>query len=140
MDCNQWRNSWGWQGAECPPDTSHQKISGDLPGKKRQGKKGKWRRKEKKRRKIQKREGVKLVNWWKSSKMTRGPFIYLFIFIFFSFFKLLKFLLFIYLFISAFHFLKPLKFVLGLPKWEFSAGKKHLKLGKKLGKMTLCPL
>ena len=42
--------------------------------------------------------------------------------------------------IFAFHFSKPLKFVLGLPKWECSAGKKHFTLGKKSGKITLPPL
>ena len=30
------------RGAECPPETSDQEIFADLPGKKRQGKKGKW--------------------------------------------------------------------------------------------------
>ena len=40
----------------------------------------------------------------------------------------------------AFHFSKPLKFVLGLTKWEFSTGKKHFTTGKKSGKMTLPPL
>ena len=39
-----------------PPDTFHQKIF-DLPGKEREGKKGKWRRKEKKSKK---REGGNL--------------------------------------------------------------------------------
>ena len=32
---------------------------------------------------------------------------------------------------------KKLKFVLGLPKWKYSIGKKHFTLGKKSGKMTL---
>ena len=41
----------------------------------------------------------------------------------------------------AFQFSKPLKFVLGLPKWEFSTGKKHFRLGKKKQeKITLPPL
>ena len=40
-------------------------------------------------------------------------------------------------FIFAFHFSKPLKFVLGLPKWEFSIGKKNFTPGKKSVKMTL---
>ena len=34
-----------------PPDTSHREIPADLPGKERQGKKGKWRRKEGKSKK-----------------------------------------------------------------------------------------
>ena len=39
----------------------------------------------------------------------------------------------------AFNFSKRLKFILGLPKWEFSTGKKHFTPGKKSGKMTLPP-
>ena len=39
----------------------------------------------------------------------------------------------------AFHFWKRWKFILGLPKWEFSTGKKHFTPGKKSGKMTLPP-
>ena len=42
----QWRNSRGWGGQSAPPDTSHWEISADLPGKERQEKKGKLRRKE----------------------------------------------------------------------------------------------
>ena len=59
-------------------------------------------------------------------KMTIGPF--------FSFF------FFFFCFVFVFHFSKPLKFVLGLPKWEFSTGKKYFMLGKKSGKITLPPL
>ena len=66
------------------------------------------------------REGAKLkMEGGKSSKMRRrGPFF------FFSF---------------AFHFSKSLKFVLGLPKWRFSTGRKLFTPGKKSGKMTLPP-
>ena len=39
----------------------------------------------------------------------------------------------------ALHLLKPLKFVLGLPKWEFP-GKSISRHAKKSGKMTLPPL
>ena len=42
-------------------------------------------------------------------------------------------------FFFFFHFWKRRKFVLGLPKWEFSTGKKHFTPGKKSGKMTLPP-
>ena len=38
----QWRN----RREECPPETSDREISADLPGKEKQGKKGKWSRKE----------------------------------------------------------------------------------------------
>ena len=37
-------------------------------------------------------------------------------------------------FFFAFHFSKPLKFFLGVPKWEFSTGKKHFMPGKKIRK------
>ena len=40
----------------CPPETSDREISADLPGKERQGKKGKWGKKKENR----KREGGKL--------------------------------------------------------------------------------
>ena len=39
-----------------------------------------------------------------------------------------------------FHFSKPLKYVLGLRKWEFSTGKRHFTPGKKSGKIPLSPL
>ena len=91
------------RGAECPPETSDQEISADLPGKERLGKKGKWSRK----------EGKFEKGRWKSYKTRRGPF--------------------------CFSLFKPLKFVLGLPKWESSTGKKHFTPGKN-GKITLPPL
>ena len=49
-------------------------------------------------------------------------------------------LFFFFFFFCAFPFWKPLKFVLGLPKMEFSTRKKHYALGKKSGIMTLPPL
>ena len=49
------------------------------------------------------------------------------------------FVLFLFCFV-AFHFWKRWKFVLGLPKWEFSTGKKTFHAGeKKSGKLTLPP-
>ena len=75
-------------GAECPRDTPHRKISADLPGKERQGKKGKWRRKEGKRRKIEKGKVEKKIENGrrKSYKWEwRG--------LFFPHFKALKFVL-----------------------------------------------
>ena len=39
----------------------------------------------------------------------------------------------------AFQFSKPLKFVLGLPKWEFSNGKKHFIPGNKIRKTDFAP-
>ena len=44
-----------------------------------------------------------------------------------------------FFFFFAFHFWKQQKFVLGLPKSEFSTGKKHFTSGKKSGKITLPP-
>ena len=78
----QWRNRWGGgkEGAD-------REISADLPGKKRQGKKGKGVKIEKKRRKIVK---------WKSLQNEERTFFFFFFF--------------------AFHFSKPLKFVLGPSK------------------------
>ena len=54
-----------------PPETSDREISADLPGKERQGKKGKLSRKERK----SKKEGWKIeTGRRKSYKMRRGPF------------------------------------------------------------------
>ena len=75
---------------------------------------------EKKRRKI-KEEKVENWNWKKekrSYKMRRGLFLGGF----------------------GFHFWKPLKFVLGLPKWEFSTRKKHFMWGySSLVLVGMCP-
>ena len=68
-------------------------------------------RKKDKEKENRKREGGKLKR--KSYKKSRGLFF--------------------------FHFSKPLKFVLGLPKWEFSTKKKHFTPGKNQEKW-LCPL
>ena len=56
----QWCNRWG-QSAHCPSETSDREISADLPGKMRQGKKGKGVKIEK-RRKIE-MEGGKVTKW-----------------------------------------------------------------------------
>ena len=117
-DCmfKQWHNR---QGAECPPKTSDQEILANVLGKKRQGKKGKRGENVKKENCI--REGGKL-------EMEVGKFVNrgedLFFFFFFAF---------------QFHFWKWQKFVLGLPKWEFSTGKKHFTPGKNQEKW-FCPL
>ena len=71
---------------------------------------------EKKRRKI-KREGGKL-EMEVGKVIKRGEDLFFFFF--------------------AFHFSQR-KFVLGLPKWEFSTGKKHFMPGKKSRKMPLPP-
>ena len=53
-------------GVECPPETSNQKISADLSGKDRQGKKGKWGKKKKKKKgKLKKSKKVK----WKEENL-----------------------------------------------------------------------
>ena len=109
-----------WQGNFCWPT-----------GKKRQRKKGKrgenWEEK-KENFKREKRGGVKLK--MEGKKVTKSGedlcvCICVCVFCFVLFF--------------AFYFPKPLKFVLGLPKWKFSTGKKHFTPGKKSGKW-LCPL
>ena len=101
----------GGGGTEWPPDTSHQEISANLPGKERQRKKGKMQKKENR-----KREAGKLIVRGKVTKWGEDFFLLFFFF--------------------AFHFSKPLKFVLGLPKWEFSTREKHFTLGKNSGKMS----
>ena len=79
----QWRTAGG---AECSPDAFHWEISTDLPGKERQGIKGKWRRK---KRKLEycKREG------WKNGrgKMSENEQITFFLFLSFLFFFFLLF-------------------------------------------------
>ena len=45
----------------------------------------------------------------------------------------------LFFFFFAFHFWKWQKFVLGLPKWEFSTGKQHFTLGKKIRKNDFAP-
>ena len=114
----QWHNRWG---AECPPETSDREISADLLGKERQGKKGKWSRKEGKSRK-----GIRRKND--------------FFFLFFSFF--------FFFFFFACHFSKRLicfgSTKMGIFYWEkaFHAGKKNQeKLISPLRKIfLLCPL
>ena len=119
----------GGTGERVPPETSDQEIS-DLPGKERQGKKGKWSRKEGKWRKGRwkiEMKGGKVTKWGEDLCIVK----------FFFFFCSLFFCFVLFCFFFAFHFWKPLKFVLGLPKWEFSTGKKDFTLGKKSGEMTL---
>ena len=90
------------------------------------GKKG--ARKKGKRGEIEKKREIakgKVENGkWKVEKLQNEERSFFFFF-FFSFF--------------ASHFSKPLKFVLSLPKWKFSTGKKHFTPGKNSGKMTLPP-
>ena len=116
--CKQWCNGQGWQSAP-PQETSDREIFADLPGKKRQGKNGKGGKMEKKRRKIVKGK-VEIENEERT---------FFFCFVLFCFVCLF--------FFFAFHFSKRRKFVLGVPKWKFSTGKKHFTPGKKSGKMTL---
>ena len=101
-------------------DTSHREISADLPGKD-----GQWRRNMKENQKGKVWNGT--GGGGKLKKKMMGGLSFFFFFFFF------------FLFTFFFHFLKPLKFVLGLPKWEFSTGKKHFTPGKISGKMTLPP-
>ena len=102
-------------GGRIPPNTSHWEITADLTGKDRQGK---WKRKGKSKKGRWKIENGRR----KRCKMRRGTCLFFFFFFFFSF--LLS---------------KPQKFVLGLPKWEFSTGKKHFTPGKNQEKL-ICPL
>ena len=120
----QWRNRRGWGGQSAPRDFWPVNFCWPT-GKKEGRKKGKEVEIEKKRRKIL---NGKVENWkWKveklqneqnEDKMMRGPFFFFF----------------------AFRFSKPLKFVLGLPKWKFSTGKKTFHAGKKIRKNDFAPL
>ena len=94
-------------GAECPTETSDREIFADVSGKKKEGKKGEnWEEKNENC----KREGGKLeMEVGKIIKSGEDLFFF------------------------AFHFWKRRKFVLGLPKWEFSTGKKNQE-------KWLCPL
>ena len=78
-----------------------------------------------KRRKIENGRREKVPNW------EEDLFFFFFFFFFFCFF---------FFFFFAFHFSKRLKFVLGVPKWKVSTGKKkHFTPGKNQEKMTLPP-
>ena len=111
----QWCNRCGVGLAEFPPPPPWHFWPGNFcwsTGNRETRKKGKM---EKKKRKIKKgREGGKLENGRrKTYQMRKGLF-----FFFFS---------------------KPLKFVLGVPKWEFSTRKKFFYGGKKNQEKWLCP-
>ena len=96
------------------PQTSDREIFADVTGKKRQGKKGKRDENWEEKKENCKREGGKLeMEVRKVIKRGEDPFF--------------------------FQFWKWQKFVLSLPKWEFSIGKKHFTPRKKSGKMTLPP-
>ena len=92
-------------------ETSDRELSADLSGKRGKGKRENGAKKKENRKRVGR---WKIENGMrKSYKMRRGPSSSS------SFF---------------FSLLKPLKFVLGLPKWEFSSGKKHFTSGKKIRK------
>ena len=120
LTAGQWCNKQGGQGAECPPQTFYREIFADLPGKKRQEKRE--RGKIEKKRKIVKK---KVENWkWEEGKLQNEKRTSFFFFFFcFSLFKT-----------------KRLKFVLGLPKWKFSAGEKAFHARKKIRKNDFAPL
>ena len=96
---------------------------------------------------MEKKEGKSKKGRWKiengrrkNYKMRRGFFFIIFFFYYYSLFFLFYFIyLFIYLFIFSFHLSKPLKFILGLPKWEFSTRKKHFTLEKQFWKNDFAP-
>ena len=98
----QWRNS-RWGEIECLPDVFHRNIFADLPGKEWRGKKGKWRKKDKNC----KTEGRKLKTDGGTKKYENGQ----------RNLSVSFFVLFLFCFVCL--------FVLGLPKWKFSTGKKH---------------
>ena len=77
---------------------------------------------------VQARQKGKVENWkWKEEKLKNEEktFIYFILFYFILFyFILFYFILIFILFYFIFSLFKTLKFVLGLPKWEFSTRKK----------------
>ena len=83
---NSLKSSGVTGGGRLPPETFDREISANLPGKNRQGKKGKgvkinWEEKKENR----KRGGGKFENRrWKIYKMMRGPFFFFFFFFFTS--------------------------------------------------------
>ena len=115
----QWRNR---QRESAPQRLLTVKFLLTYHERERQGKKRKWSRKERKKKKKRKVENCK----WKEEKLQNEERILFFCFCLFV--CLLCFLFFLFSF--ACHFSKILKFVLGLPKWEFSTGKKHFTPGK----------
>ena len=142
----------GGAGGRVPlPETSDREISGELPGKNRQGKKKKMEQK------WGKFKNGEVENWkGKEEKLLFFVFLFVlffvFVFVFVWFYFLFTyvscfifyFLNFIYLFIFLFFLFSYLIlffffcFVLGLPKWESSTGKKHSHREKNQEKW-LCP-
>ena len=120
LACLQWHNRWGEEergmGAEC---TTRDFWPGNFCGTTRKREARKKGAEKKENRKI---ESGKFENGrrksHKMSKMRWEPF---------------------FLFFFAFHFSKPLKFVLGLPKWEFFYREKVFHAGKKNQEKWLPP-
>ena len=106
------------EGGRVPPGASDWEIFADVSGKKEARKKGKRGENWEEKKENWKREGGKF-------KMEVG--------------KVIKRVEDFFFFFLAFHFWKWQKFVLGLPKWEFSTWKKHFTPGKNQEKW-LCPL
>ena len=106
----QWRNR---RGGECPQRLLTGKFLLTCREKRGKEKREKWWKLRRKRRTIVKGnvENEKKGRW-KSYKM---------------------------IFSLSLHFSKPLKFVLVLPKWKFSTGKKHFTPGKKISKNDFAP-
>ena len=137
VDWCQWHNS-RWVGAESPLTLLTGKFL--LTYWEKRGKEKRENRE--KRRKIKKRrgdgklkmEGWKVIKWGEDHFLSFFCSLFLFLFLF-------VFFLFVFcLFVFAFHLSKPLKFVLGLPKWKFSIGKKNFTPGKNSGKKRTLPL
>ena len=151
---NQWRNR---RGAECPPETSESEISADLAGKSSKENKLKSWEERRKDGKL-KMEGKVLKRRKDLFFFVLFCFDFCFCFVyfcfcfcfclflfcfvlfcfvlFFLFFLLLFFFFFFFLFfffvlLFFLHFSKRLKFVLCVPKWKFSTGKKAFHAGKK---------
>ena len=112
----------GAGGRVLPPQTDRE-ISADLPGKKRQGKKGKWSRKEGKSKKGSGKIENGMRKRYKSYKMRRGLFFFFFFFFF------------------SFSLFKTTEICFGSTNMgTFYCEKAFHAAGKKIGEMTLPPL
>ena len=153
----QWRNRRRWGGGRGQSALRRLRIGKFLLTYREKGGKEKWKRGGNGE---DKKENCRQMEGGKSSKMRneRGLFFFVLFcfdvcgvcvcggFVLFCFcicfvfvFVLFSFVFVLFFFFFACHFSKRQKFVLGLPKWKFSTGKKHFTPGKKSGKMTLPP-
>ena len=123
------------------PETSDREISAELPGKERQGEKGKT---EQKRRKIEKGRWEIENLMRKSYKMRRGPFLFLF-FVYVVAFCFLFLFLFLFVCLGFFFFFcfslfETTEICFGSTKIKIFYREKAFQAGKKIRKNDFAPL